>query len=462
MRRHDRLFIAAALLGALHLGYTAWVNQIAPTGAVEVLSDEAMIAEDLAGLRGKLSAMRPLPPKAGPDVVLIVVNGARADLWDDATPEVSAWAEGAARHTNARAAAVEPTPALMTLLTGLLPSEHGLYREAAGLTRASPASVETLPQRLSAAGYRTIQLTATRGERPAGQDRGFDLRFGAQLSEANDRLPYQSAERMAPLVESALAWPREAPLFLQVSLDDPLLPWAPRSPYVTDPDALLPQVMPLKRDGRQRRGFEERRLGLLNGDLIAEPEELLAWRAAVSAELRYLDDQLGDLLRRLPSLGVGEDDYVIVVGACGQALGEDGALGEGRSLAEGSLRVPLLVRGPGVTPGEDRAPISTRGLAAWLLDKLGLPPLPPSRVAAAEAASPPAHFAERLGRLPQDVSGRVTGPSPHQRAVTQGSRKLLLDETGRPILCVFEAQGERCHDGDDPTLRALLDAVSAP
>jgi arylsulfatase A-like enzyme len=267
---------------------------------------------------------------------------------------------------------------------------------------------------------------------------------------------------MVPLIESALAWPRQAPIFLQVSLDDPLLPWAPRSPYVDDADALLPQVMPLKRDGRRRRGFEALRLGLLNGDELAEPEHRLAWRAAVSAELRYLDDALGALLRRLPSLGVGDDDYVILVGAMGQALGEDGVLGEGRALGEGDLRVPLVVRGPGVVPGEVNTPFSTRALAAWLLDTLGLPPLPPSRVAAAEAATPAALFAERLGRLPQDVTGRVSGPSPHQRAVTQGSRKLLVDETGRPILCVFEAQGERCHDGDDPALRALLDAVSAP
>ena len=108
------------------------------------------------------------------------------------------------------------------------------------------------------------------------------------------------------------------------------------------------------------------------------------------------------------------------------------------------------------------SPFSTRALAAWLLSTLGLPPLPPSRVAAAESATPAALFAERLGRLPEDVTGRVSGPSPHQRAVTQGSRKLIVDETGRPVLCVFEAQGERCHDGDDPALRALLDAVSAP
>ena len=462
MRRHDRLFIAAALLGASHLGYTAWVNRVAPTGAVEVLSDEAMIAEDLASLRVRLRELPEQAPKAGPDVVLIVVNGARADLWAETTPEVSAWAEGALSYKNARAAAVEPAPALMTLLTGLLPSEHGLYRESAGLLRAAPPAVQTLTERLHDAGYRTVQLTARRGERRSGQERGFDLRFGAALSEANDRLPYQSAERMVPLVESTLAWPRQAPIFLQVSLDDPLLPWAPRGPYVVDTDVLLPQVMPLKRDGGRRRGFEALRLGLLNGEEIAEPEHRLAWRAAVAAELRYLDDSLGALLSRLPSLGVGDEDYVIVVGAFGQALGEDGVLGEGRSLGEGILRVPLLVRGPGVAPGEVTTPFSTRPLAAWLLHTLGLPPLPPSRVAQAEAASPAALFAERLGRNPQDFTGRVSGPSPHQRAVTQGSRKLLVDETDRPILCVFEAQGERCHDGDDDALRALLDAVSPP
>ena len=86
MRRHDRLFIAAALLGASHLGYTAWVNRVAPTGAVEVLSDEAMIAEDLASLRVRLRELPEQAPKAGPDVVLIVVNGARADLWAETTP----------------------------------------------------------------------------------------------------------------------------------------------------------------------------------------------------------------------------------------------------------------------------------------------------------------------------------------------------------------------------------------
>src|SRR5262245_45305762 len=95
-------------------------------------------------------------PTSPPNLVLIPpapVRPARLGCYGGsvATPALDGLARAGVRFDQATAAAPLTLPSHTTILTGLLPPDHGLRNNGGG---ALPPTVETLATRLSAAGYR--------------------------------------------------------------------------------------------------------------------------------------------------------------------------------------------------------------------------------------------------------------------------------------------------------------------
>jgi arylsulfatase A-like enzyme len=107
-----------------------------------------------------------------------------------------------------------------------------------------------------------------------------------------------------------------------------------------------------------------------------EPWERDLLTEAYDQEIRYLDDELGRLLERLPDLGIDERDTVVITADHGEYLGEHSLLEHSYDLYESVLEVPLVVRGPGFPAGRDDDPLLLSELPAEALDSLGLQPLP--------------------------------------------------------------------------------------
>ena len=61
-----------------------------------------------------------------------------------------------------------------------------------------------------------------------------------------------------------------------------------------------------------------------------------------------------------------------MVGDHGEGLGEHGEAQHGNLLYQATMRVPLVLVGPGVAPGVCDAPVSTRRVFHTLLDWAGL------------------------------------------------------------------------------------------
>jgi arylsulfatase A-like enzyme len=91
----------------------------------------------------------------------------------------------------------------------------------------------------------------------------------------------------------------------------------------------------------------------------------------------YTDDNLARILQEVSKLGLADSTIVAVTGDHGEALGEHGlSFTHDFTLYDEVLRVPLVIRGPGVVPGAEIAQqVRLMDVAPTLLEMAGVEPL---------------------------------------------------------------------------------------
>ena len=147
-------------------------------------------------------------------------------------------------------------------------------------------------------------------------------------------------------------------------------------------------------------------------------------RDLYSDSLAYVDHQLGRLLDALRDAGRLDDTIVLVTGDTGQAFYEHDFASHGSYLYEEVVRVPLVVRAPGLlAPGLDEKKVQHIDLPPTILDLLGLPPHPSHQ--GQSLASP--QYAERPIFLVCQT------PLVTQYAIVQDNWKLMLDVKGQKV-----------------------------
>jgi arylsulfatase A-like enzyme len=92
--------------------------------------------------------------------------------------------------------------------------------------------------------------------------------------------------------------------------------------------------------------------------------------------LSYIDAQIGRLFEYLKTRGLWQNTIVVVTGDHGQAFYEHGFAAHASALFDEVMKVPLIIRAPGVQPGVDGRPAQHVDIAPSILDLLGLPTHP--------------------------------------------------------------------------------------
>lgn len=98
-----------------------------------------------------------------------------------------------------------------------------------------------------------------------------------------------------------------------------------------------------------------------NGELNVRDEKLETWPrtpaairvhlAEYYAMITHIDAEVGRVLERLDNEGLTENTLIVFAGDNGLAVGQHGLMGK-QSLYDHSVRVPLLLAGPGIPPGQ--------------------------------------------------------------------------------------------------------------
>jgi arylsulfatase A-like enzyme/Flp pilus assembly protein TadD len=255
------------------------------------------------------------------------------------TPVLDRLAREGVRFEQASSAVPLTLPSHSSLLSGLLPPHHGLRNNGAG---AFPATTPTLASVLSGEGYRTGAFVGSFVlDHRFGLARGFATYDDEVERDPNAAVSLEAERPARAVIDRALAWLGETsspprPFFLWVHLYDAHAPYEPPSPY------------------------RERHAGRPYDGEIAE-----------------VDAELGRLLTELDRRGLAGSTVVAVAADHGEALGEHGELTHGLLLYEPTLRVPLLLRAPGLRAGTVvHTPVSLVDVAPTLAGLLGrsLPP----------------------------------------------------------------------------------------
>lgn len=427
-----RRWLGVAVVAAAAFGWASWqVRRVAHGQLVEWRADRAAVRRDreqIAKAWGRLP--EPARVAKGPDIVVIVLDTVRADRLGmygyagETTPRLDAWSADARVYTQMWSDAAWTLPAHASLFTGKAPIAHGAHGTPVDSGQiASPLArgTATVANSLARAGWRTVGVAANKGFLDSAWqlDQGFELWLCEQVKGDTRKVPYTPADRITAMAEEVLTAERDAPLFLFLNYMDAHAPYVPREGYVRDPSAIDRRVLPY---GAGWEALAER----LMADHEPVPAALRAWSEAYDAELRYLDEQVGGLLSRLPELGVGDDDYVFVLADHGEYLGEHDLVEHSKDLYEPVLRVPLLVRGPGYAAGRDATPIQTHDVARLVLDAAGLPPLDAMATTATLQVAELYYARHRDLRNPRFVRrfNRI------RRAFRLGDHKLIVGPAG--------------------------------
>ncbi len=147
------------------------------------------------------------------------------------------------------------------------------------------------------------------------------------------------------------------------------------------------------------------------------PEEVRAHIADYYAMITHLDAQIGRVLDALEAAGRARDTVVVLAGDNGLAVGRHGLMGK-QNLYEHSVRVPLVLRGPGVPAGQRREAL------CYLLDVF--PTLCDLAGLDAPASVQGQSLAPALGDASAHVRERVyLAYRGWQRGLREGERKLI-------------------------------------
>ncbi len=259
------------------------------------------------------------PRKSPPDVYLITIDTLRADhvgcygYKQIETPALDALAADGVRFTQAFTHSPITNTSHITILTGLLPSVHGVTDFGIPLSPEHVTAAELLKKR----GYQTAAFIGAvildSNTLAPGLDRGFDFYDNFSAHSTTKERWGRVERRGMEVVEHAEAWfekHRAGPHFVWVHLYDPHDPYEPPPPFL-----------------------EKYKDHLYDG------------------EIAYADSALARWMGFLKKAGVYDNAVVVVTGDHGEGLGEHGEETHGLFLYDSTLHIPLLVKMPLASSG---------------------------------------------------------------------------------------------------------------
>lgn len=344
-----------------------------------------------------------------PNILIFMVDQLNGTLFPDGpadwlhAPNLRDLAARSTRFANAYTASPLCAPGRAAFMSGQLPSQTGVYDNAAEFA----SSIPTYAHHLRRAGYQTCLSGKMHFVGP-DQLHGFEDRLttdiyppdfgwtpdyrkpgeridwwyhnmgsvtGAGVAEITNQLEYDDEvayHARARLYEYARGADHR-PWCMTVSFTHPHDPYVARRKYwdlYEDCAHLDPQVPAFdydQHDPHSQRIFDANdwRNYTLSDEMVRRA------RRAYFANISYLDDKIGEILQVLRDTRQEENTIILFVSDHGDMLGERG-LWYKMCFFEGSARVPMMIAAPQMQPGLVTAPVSNIDICPTLCHLAGV------------------------------------------------------------------------------------------
>jgi arylsulfatase A-like enzyme len=344
-------------------------------------------------------------PAAKPNVLFILCDDLRPDAlgaYGSAhvkTPHIDALAKSGVRFANAFCTTSLCSPSRASILTGLYAHRHGVRDNFTEL----PANLPHWPGRLKAAGYQTAYVGKWHmGEnndepRPGfdwfvthkGQGKYFDTEWNVNGQRRETPKGYYTHVVTDYVIDWLKQRPAGQPWALSLGQKAPHSFYFPEPKYEKAFDHVKVPYPATAFSLDDKPDWIRQRLRTWHG--IYGP--LFEWRKkfpddrpeavqdfanmvrAYWGTVLSVDDSVGRLVAYLKQSGQYENTIIVFMGDNGLLEGEHGMVDK-RTMHEGSIRIPIIVRGPGLPTGKVIEPqVLAMDMAPSLLDLCGSPPL---------------------------------------------------------------------------------------
>ena len=223
-------------------------------------------------------------------------------------------------------------PSISSIITSLNPIEHRAQKWGDRLSTKHT----TLAEHLKLIGYKTAAVTSHNLIAPEfGFDQGFDL-FDESVLQKGDPHNTSTSAEITDLGIRLMDELEDQPFFLWLYYFDPHYNYMQRPEY---------------------------RFGQGNSDKY-------------DSEIAFLDHHIGRLLDHLADKKLESKTMVILVADHGEEFKDHGGTRHGHTLYEELVHIPLIIRGPGLSPRRVNSLVAETDIAPTILALAGLPKAP--------------------------------------------------------------------------------------
>ncbi|HEY5314562.1 MAG TPA: sulfatase [Pirellulales bacterium] len=342
-----------------------------------------------------------------PNVLVILCDDLRWDALGCAgnlyvhTPHIDRVAGEGVFFPNAFCTTSLCSPSRASILSGLYAHAHGVLNNFTEY----PTDLPSFPRSLQQAGYNTAYIgkwhmgESNDEKRPGfdyfvthrGQGKYFDTEFN--VDGKRQVVPGYYTHVVTQMAEDWLKRPRQQPWMLMLGHKAPHSFYLPEPKYAHAFDAVDVHYPDSAFRLQDKPDWIRQRLYTWHGiygplfewrkkfpdDRPEAVKDFAAMTRAYWGTVLSVDDSMGRLYALLEQTGQLDNTLIVFMGDNGLLNGEDGMVDK-RTMHEASIRIPLLVRYPGLAkpkqPGRVPQMILTEDIAPSILEICGAPPLP--------------------------------------------------------------------------------------
>ncbi len=300
------------------------------------------------------------------DVLLITIDALRPDhlgLYGyrrPTSPNLDHWLADAAVFGRAYTVAGQTAPAVVSLLSGKLPQEHRVRL----IFQLIPEEVALLPELLPP-GYQTAAFVSNTvlTDEAMGIAARFDHYDDFVDERESERLVFERSA--ARTTDAAIRWLREErdpgrPLFLWIHYIDPHGPYLPPADWPRSFEHPAPRPISLERVKPYMR--------------LPGTEDGLDYVDGYDEEIAYTDHHLGRFLEVYAAGADVDRALVVFTSDHGESMMEhEEWFRHGHHVYEEVIRVPMALRGPGVSAGLRPGPATLLDVVPTILAFTGAP-----------------------------------------------------------------------------------------